>query len=569
MKKRFVRRGLLGMTSLLLLMSTTQIAQAHFIFLVPQASAGDTTRVEIYFGEDASPDDPAFLRYTQGMQTWFVGPKGKSTELKISRTDESASVELSKKQASDGLVVATHDLGVMDRGDAKFRLKYYAKTGPALGSKTWSKVDCSEQLKLDVVPEATKDGVLLRVQFNGKPVAGSEVVASGPELFDFKGTTNKSGTATLGLKEPGLYSIRVKHVEDKAGELEGKPYPETRHYTTVALRVQSELTNAVADLKLDPLKQSVTSFGGAILDGNVYIYGGHTGSAHSYSNEEQGRTVLRLNLKSGRWKELAEGPALQGLALVAHGEKLYRIGGFTAKNAEGEEHDLWSQGSVAAFDLESNEWTEMPSLPEPRSSFDACVLGDTIYVIGGWQLAGEDDSTWHKTAWSMDLSAEKPEWKALPTPPFQRRALAVAAHDGKVFAIGGMQETGGPTTRVDVFDPKSGQWSQGPSLVMAEEPAEKDEGEGNRRRGRFSGGMTGFGASAFATGGRLYTSTIKGDLQRLSKDGSKWEIIAQTPTARFFHRMLPLDDSRLIVVGGASMAVGKFDEVEVLNVGGQ
>ncbi len=565
MQKRSLRSWLIGVGLLLMLVSMTQTTQAHFIFLAPQANSGDTVGVEIYFGEDASPQDPSFLRYTQGMQTWFVGPQGKPTELKIKRTDESASVELTKKQAKNGVVIATHDLGVMDRGDAKFRLKYYAKTGPVLGAKAWSKSDCSKQLKLDVVPEATKDGVVLHVTFNGKPAANSEVVASGPEQFDFEGTTDKSGQVTLGLKNPGLYSIRAKHVEDEAGELDGKPYPETRHYTTVVLRVQSELTKAVAKLKLDPLKQPVTSFGGAILDGNVYVYGGHSGSAHSYSHKEQGRTLLQLNLKSGRWKELADGPALQGLALVAHGEKLYRIGGFTAKNEEGEEHDLWSQNSVASFDLDSNSWTEMPSLPEPRSSFDACVLNDTIYVIGGWQLAGDDDSKWHKTAWSMDLAARKPEWKELPTPPFQRRALAVAAFDGKVFVIGGMQETGGPTTRVDVFDPKSGEWSQGASLAMAEEPADKEEGEENRR-GRFSGGMTGFGASAFATGGRLYTSTITGDLQRLSDDGSKWEIIAKTPTARFFHRMLPLDDSRLIVVGGASMAVGKFDEVEVLNV---
>ncbi|WP_166831672.1 Kelch repeat-containing protein [Thalassoroseus pseudoceratinae] len=567
MKQRLIRSGFLGLASALLVASAASIAQAHFIFLVPQSSAGDTKRVEVYFGEDASPADPSFLSYTEGMKTWFVGPKGEPTVLKINRTDESVSVDLTKKQANRGVVIATHDLGVMDRGDAKFRLKYYAKTGPVLGSKAWSKADCSKALKLDVVPKATKDGVVLQVKFNGKPVVGSEVVASGPELADFNGTTDKSGKVSIGLGKPGMYSIRAKHVEDEAGELDGKPYPETRHYTTVALRVKPARKKAVADLKLDPLKQSVTSFGGAILDGNVYIYGGHTGSAHSYSNEEQGRQLLRLNLKTGRWNELADGPGLQGLALVTNGEKLYRIGGFTAKNAEGEEHDLWSQDSVAAFDLESNAWNEMPSLPEPRSSFDACVLNNTIYVIGGWQLAGDDESKWHKTAWSMDLDAKKPEWKALPTPPFQRRALAVAAHDGKVYAIGGMQETGGPTTRVDVFDPKSGEWAEGPSLVMTEKPAE-EEGEDNRR-GRFSGGMTGFGASAFATGGRLYTSTINGDLQRLSKDGKKWEIIAQTPTARFFHRMLPLDKSRLIVVGGASMAFGKFDEVEVLNVDGE
>ncbi|WP_166822891.1 Kelch repeat-containing protein [Thalassoroseus pseudoceratinae] len=320
------------------------------------------------------------------------------------------------------------------------------------------------------------------------------------------------------------------------------------------------------DFKLEPLKQPATSFGGAMLNGNLYIYGGHTGAAHTYSRETQGRTLLQLSLKSGTWKELADGPALQGLALVAHGENLYRIGGFTAVNEEGEEQDLWSQNDVAAFDLDTNSWSELPPLPEPRSSFDACVLNGKVYVIGGWQLVGGDESLWHKTAWSMDLNAEQPEWTELPRPPFQRRALATAAYDGKVFVIGGMQEYGGPTARVNLFDPESNEWSEGPSLVTADEPAKKEDGDSNNHDGGVPPGMTGFGASAFATGGRLYTSTINGELQRLSQDGSKWEIIAETPTARFFHRMLPLDQNRLIVVGGTSMSVGKFDELEILNV---
>ena len=78
--------------------------------------------------------------------------------------------------------------------------------------------------------------------------------------------------------------------------------------------------------------------------------------------------------------------------------------------------------------------------------------------------------------------------------------------------------------------------------------------------------MTGFGASAFATGGQLYVTTVKATLQRLSEDRSKWEVIASTPTGRFFHRLLPVDDQHLIVVGGTNMSSGKFEEVEILSI---
>ena len=76
----------------------------------------------------------------------------------------------------------------------------------------------------------------------------------------------------------------------------------------------------------------------------------------------------------------------------------------------------------------------------------------------------------------------------------------------------------------------------------------------------------GFGVSAFATGGRLYLSTSTGTLQRLTEDGSAWEIIGATPTPRFFHRLLSAGDHELVVLGGAHMGVGKFEEVEVLTV---
>jgi hypothetical protein len=301
-------------------------------------------------------------------------------------------------------------------------------------------------------------------------------------------------------------------------------------------------------LSLPDLPQPVTSFGAAVLGDALYVYGGHTGSAHSYSTAEQSHTLTRLKLRQGsKWETVAEGPRLQGLALVAHAGKVYRLGGFTAKNAEGEDHDLWSQDSVAAFDPETGMWSDLPSLPEPRSSFDAAVLGDVIHVVGGWSMQGGSKKHWHTTAWKMDLSEKPLAWQSVPSPPFQRRALSLAAYKGKLFAIGGMQQEGGPTRRVDVFDPASDKWSRGPELVGEQ-------------------GITGFGTSAFATGGQLYVSTIEGNLQRLKPDEAAWEIVGETPTARFFHRMLPLDAGHLVVVGGANMSVGKFDEVEVLPV---
>ena len=107
-----------------------------------------------------------------------------------------------------------------------------------------------------------------------------------------------------------------------------------------------------------------------------------------------------------------------------------------------------------------------------------------------------------------------------------------------------MQQKGGPTTRVDVFDPASEEWSHGPSLIDPQANVKRREG------------MEGFGASAYTVDGRLFVSTYGGNVQVLDRDAGAWRITTKLEDDRFFHRML-LFDSRLLLVGGASMRSGK------------
>lgn len=108
-----------------------------------------------------------------------------------------------------------------------------------------------------------------------------------------------------------------------------------------------------------------------------------------------------------------------------------------------------------------------------------------------------------------------------------------------------MDKESGPTTEVSVYDPQTKKWSDGPEI----------NGEG----------MDGFGASAFPCGNKLWVSTWSGSLQTLSPDGSKWIESGKLAHPRFFHRMLPLDRQRLIIVGGAGKS-GKVRELEAVKV---
>lgn len=55
-------------------------------------------------------------------------------------------------------------------------------------------------------------------------------------------------------------------------------------------------------------------------------------------------------------------------------------------------------------------------------------------------------------------------WEHLPDAPFARLEMAVTAHDGRVWLAGGLSALGEALIDVDIFDPASGAWSEGPSL---------------------------------------------------------------------------------------------------------
>ena len=305
---------------------------------------------------------------------------------------------------------------------------------------------------------------------------------------------------------------------------------------------QTQATVAFPDLP-----QAITSFGTATINGTAYLYGGHFGKAHHYYDQGQSGDLLALDLEErGAWKLISTGPRRQGLAMVAHGGKLYRLGGFDARNAVDEEQDLWSVAACDRFDPASGTWQEMPSMPEPRSSFDATVIGDVIYVVGGWSMQGSKEATWLRSALALDLSRDQPRWRSIPDAPFERRALALGHQDGKLLAIGGMQPDGNIALQSAVYDPQSQSWSEGPAL----------EGEA----------MEGFGAACCHVAGRLILSTSSGKVLRLSQDASRWESIGQLEKARFFHRLLPVKENAVLAIAGASMQTGKFASVEAFDL---
>lgn len=279
-----------------------------------------------------------------------------------------------------------------------------------------------------------------------------------------------------------------------------------------------------------PLPVQVASFGATALpNGDVLTYGGHSGARHKYNREDVHGTLHRWTPGAAAWEKLGEGEPAQGASLVATDKGVIRIGGMAARNEKGAKQDLWSSETATLFDLDTKSWRELPKLPQRRSSHDSTLVGNTLYVMGGWAMLGSDGVKWHDTYLTLDLSQPDAQWQT-HSQPFKRRGLAAQGFGTKVYAIGGMDSDEDLTSAVDVLDTKTGQWSEGPAL-----PKER---------------LGGFGFASVVHEGRFFANGVTGVLLEL-REGA-WVAIAKLQHPRFFHRLVPGGKGRLIALGGES-----------------
>jgi len=318
-----------------------------------------------------------------------------------------------------------------------------------------------------------------------------------------------------------------------------------RNAMLVAVGVVLGLVNGRAAEVSAPLPEALTSFGAVTVEGSLYVYGGHLGQRRAYCSNDVSSALLRLNLSpDATWETLPSNVPAQSPVLVAEGSYLYRLGGMTARNPQGQSNDLWSLDSAARFNLQTKVWEALPSLPEARSSADGCVVNHKLFLVGGWKLAGQAESVWPGTALVLDLVQTNANWRVLPQ-PFKRRGIALAALGAKLYCIGGLEAEGSSTLAVNVLNTENDEWSAGPPIP--------------------DGKLSGFGVAACVADGRLYMSDMDGILWRLKAQADGWEEAGHLATPRMVHRLVPGGHGQILAVGGQGEKL-KLRDIEIVTL---
>lgn len=211
----------------------------------------------------------------------------------------------------------------------------------------------------------------------------------------------------------------------------------------------------VGDAWDDTLMQMPTSRGGlgvAIVDDYLYAIGGRPGAAGPKSAPPMS-TVERYNILSDSWTTVASLPSARSdLSAIKIGGKIYVIGGFDAGGNP--------LNNVDVYDPNTDMWSTSPSdMPTARGGLYAVgSRGATIYAIGGWDGlepfnvgAGSIGTIVESYKVSQDKWTISDKFSYMPT---ARGEACVVSTGGLIYLIGGSQPAfGNNVSSFESFNP--------------------------------------------------------------------------------------------------------------------
>ncbi len=262
----------------------------------------------------------------------------------------------------------------------------------------------------------------------------------------------------------------------------------------------------------------------ATVDGIFYVPGGFGGLTDFEAYDPA----------ADNWTSLAPMPEpAHHMMVTGHGGKVYVLGGARSM--------AWQAvATVFVYDPATSEWTAAGPMPERRMGGEAVSLGDFIYLVGG---------TGGTTA-MLRYEPVTEAWNILPGPSQPREHVAAVAYDGEIWVVGGRWGGTGALATVEVFDPASGSWRDGPEM--------------NEARSGFGAAVVGdriFAAGGEILGQRPWTALASAEMY--DPETGAWRLLPDLPAG--IHGMPVAGyDGTVYVLGGSDRAGGIDNRGRVL-----
>jgi uncharacterized GH25 family protein len=211
---------------------TATAASAHFVFFVPD---GDADAVKAIFSDTLKPDGQVNIEKIDNTKLFVIDAAGNESALKWALDKQGSFFAIAAPGSGTRIVAGVTDYGILQRGETKpFWLKYYPKT--ILGAiPAADKALLGKRVPLEIVPIVEAGKIRFQAVVGGAPAAKTEisVITPGDEKAQ-ELTTDEKGL-TPAFEKAGQYGVRLRHIEMKSGEDQGKKYDELRHYATLVV----------------------------------------------------------------------------------------------------------------------------------------------------------------------------------------------------------------------------------------------------------------------------------------------------------------------------------------------
>ena len=151
--------------------------------------------------------------------------------------------------------------------------------------------------------------------------------------------------------------------------------------------------------------------------------------------------------------------ARAGLASASIGHKIYVIGGrnTTAPRPIG---GMYVMNTVEVYDMVTNTWSSATSLNKARSDLVAVAHGGKIYAIGGW------DGT-NVVATVEVYNPTKDTWTMLTDMPTARSNLVAETKGNTIYAIGGVNDSLTYLDTTEAYNIAKGKWTAKAPMITA------------------------------------------------------------------------------------------------------
>lgn len=211
--------------------------------------------------------------------------------------------------------------------------------------------------------------------------------------------------------------------------------------------------------------EGVEELTAAVLNGELFVFGAWGGGKpYGVFN-----FVEQYNPNTNKWTSKAHMPTTRSssVAVVYNGE-IYVFGGIYANDdmADGEEE---YRDVVEAYNPSTNTWRAVTTIPDGRQDPAVVVRSNIAYLFGGWSPSADrvfDDVL----SYNFTSGAWKVAGITLPAPKVFSYSHAAPLINDKAYLIGGIEGTESSyqlSDRVDIYDFVAGAWSRGPALPRA------------------------------------------------------------------------------------------------------